>query len=193
MSLSAPLSSLGTKAQTNLLLLPRYNQFFVYCLRLFGCCPFFPARIRLTARTGSYYGLGKSPREVCCNWRTSLALESCHKAAEAQRIDGWILTMKRSGENDDGGGMHQNDEGASKRIKPGQRDDDEDKPEGCSEVLHLNVGGDLTAVLRRTLTSVEGSMLASRFSGRWDDSLERDRDGNFFIDQVRENPSDLKG
>ena len=115
------------------------------------------------------------------------------KAAEAQRIDGWILTMKRSGENDDGGGMHQNDEGASKRIKPGQRDDDEDKPEGCSEVLHLNVGGDLTAVLRRTLTSVEGSMLASRFSGRWDDSLERDRDGNFFIDQVRENPSDLKG
>ena len=26
-------------------------------------------------------------------------------------------------------------------------------------------------------------MLASRFSGRWDDSLEKDRNGNFFIDQ----------
>jgi len=52
-----------------------------------------------------------------------------------------------------------------------------------SDVLHLNVGGTLTAVLRRTLTSIEGSMLASRFSGRWDDSLEKDRDGNFFIDQ----------
>ena len=52
-----------------------------------------------------------------------------------------------------------------------------------SDVIHLNVGGTLTAVLRRTLTSIEGSMLASRFSGRWDDSLEKDRDGNFFIDQ----------
>ena len=25
-------------------------------------------------------------------------------------------------------------------------------------------------------------MLASKFSGRWDDSLEKDRDGNFFLD-----------
>lgn len=54
------------------------------------------------------------------------------------------------------------------------------------DVLHLNVGGTLTAVLRKTLTSVEGSMLASRFSGRWDDSLEKDKDGNFFIDQPME-------
>ena len=54
------------------------------------------------------------------------------------------------------------------------------------DVLHLNVGGHVTAVLRRTLTSVEGSMLASRFSGRWDDSIEKDRDGNFFIDQPYE-------
>ena len=52
-----------------------------------------------------------------------------------------------------------------------------------SDVLHLNVGGSLIGVLRRTLTLVEGSMLASRFSGRWDDSIEKDRDGNFFIDQ----------
>jgi len=52
-----------------------------------------------------------------------------------------------------------------------------------SDVLHLNIGGDRLAVLRRTLTSVEGSMLASRFSGRWDESLEKDQDGHFFIDQ----------
>ena len=52
-----------------------------------------------------------------------------------------------------------------------------------SDVLSLNVGGTHIAVLRRTLTSVEESMLASKFSGRWDDSLEKDRDGNFFIDQ----------
>ena len=52
-----------------------------------------------------------------------------------------------------------------------------------SDVLHLNIGGSKTTVLRRTLTSVPGSMLASRFSGRWDDSIERDKDGDIFIDQ----------
>jgi hypothetical protein len=53
-----------------------------------------------------------------------------------------------------------------------------------SDVLRLNIGGDTTlAVLRKTITSVEGSMLSSRFSGRWDESLEKDKDGNFFIDQ----------
>jgi hypothetical protein len=26
-------------------------------------------------------------------------------------------------------------------------------------------------------------MLAARFSGRWDESLEKDKDGNFFVDQ----------
>jgi len=54
---------------------------------------------------------------------------------------------------------------------------------GPNDVLHLNVGGTKTTALRRTLTSIPGSMLASKFSGRWDDSLEKDRDGNFFIDQ----------
>jgi hypothetical protein len=51
-----------------------------------------------------------------------------------------------------------------------------------SDVLRLNVGGTRIDVLRRTLTAVEGSMLAAKFSGRWDDSLEKDADGNFFID-----------
>ncbi len=52
-----------------------------------------------------------------------------------------------------------------------------------SDVLHLNVGGTKTAVLRRTLTAIPGSMLASKFSGRWDDSIEKDEDGHIFIDQ----------
>lgn len=52
-----------------------------------------------------------------------------------------------------------------------------------SDVLTLNVGGTIISVLRRTLTQVEGSMLASRFSGRWDKSLEKDKDDRFFIDQ----------
>mmetsp|Transcript_47335 Transcript_47335/g.56932 ORF Transcript_47335/g.56932 Transcript_47335/m.56932 type:complete len:350 (+) Transcript_47335:103-1152(+) len=52
-----------------------------------------------------------------------------------------------------------------------------------SDVLSLNVGGTKMAVLRRTLLLVPSSMLASKFSGRWDDSMEKDADGNIFIDQ----------
>lgn len=62
----------------------------------------------------------------------------------------------------------------------------EKKTLGCGDdgdVIHLNVGGTLMATLRSTLTYVEDSMLAARFSGRWDESIAKDRDGNFFIDQ----------
>ena len=52
-----------------------------------------------------------------------------------------------------------------------------------NDVLSLNVGGHRIDAFRRTLCYVENSMLAAKFSGRWDDSLERDRDGNIFIDQ----------
>lgn len=55
-----------------------------------------------------------------------------------------------------------------------------------SDVLHLNVGGELCCTLRSTLCCVPHSMLASKFSGRWDDALEKDRDGNFFVDQPME-------
>jgi BTB/POZ domain len=56
-----------------------------------------------------------------------------------------------------------------------------------TDIIHLNVSGKLVAVLRSTLTCLEGSMLAARFSGRWDDSHEKDREDNFFINQ----PPDL--
>mmetsp|Transcript_21972 Transcript_21972/g.32453 ORF Transcript_21972/g.32453 Transcript_21972/m.32453 type:complete len:317 (-) Transcript_21972:11-961(-) len=52
-----------------------------------------------------------------------------------------------------------------------------------NDVLNLNVGGTKVAIFRRTLTSVPDSMLASMFSGRWDDSLDKDKDGYFFINQ----------
>eukprot|EP00594_Rhizosolenia_setigera_P007067 CAMPEP_0178952842 /NCGR_PEP_ID=MMETSP0789-20121207/8080_1 /TAXON_ID=3005 /ORGANISM="Rhizosolenia setigera, Strain CCMP 1694" /LENGTH=345 /DNA_ID=CAMNT_0020634019 /DNA_START=132 /DNA_END=1169 /DNA_ORIENTATION=- len=52
-----------------------------------------------------------------------------------------------------------------------------------SDVIHLNIGGEPMSVLRRTLTSVPGSMLASRFSGRWEDNQEKDENGHYFIDQ----------
>jgi BTB/POZ domain len=64
----------------------------------------------------------------------------------------------------------------------------DDESSKQNDVLYLNVGGGTVInVSRKTLTQVEGSMLASHFSGRWDDSVEKDHDGNFFINQ----PPDL--
>ena len=56
----------------------------------------------------------------------------------------------------------------------------------CSDVLRLSILGTKMDVLRRTLTSVEGSLLAAQFSGRWDESLPKDVDGCFLINQPME-------
>ena len=49
-------------------------------------------------------------------------------------------------------------------------------------IIELNVGGHKLTTKRSTLCQVEGSLLASMFSGRWEDSLERDKDGAIFFD-----------
>ena len=54
------------------------------------------------------------------------------------------------------------------------------------DVLALNCGGTKIQVLRKTLTQYDKSMLAARFSGRWDDSIEKDAEGAFFIDHPPE-------
>lgn len=51
-----------------------------------------------------------------------------------------------------------------------------------SDVLELNIGGTKVSVLRSTLCQFETSLLAAKFSGRWDDSVEKDADGAFFLD-----------
>ncbi|CAB3980902.1 Chaperone dnaK2 [Paramuricea clavata] len=51
-----------------------------------------------------------------------------------------------------------------------------------NDIIHLNVGGHKLTTKRSTLCQVEGSVLASMFSGRWEDSLERDQDGTIFFD-----------
>ena len=61
-----------------------------------------------------------------------------------------------------------------------------------NDIIQLNVGGRINiSVLRRTLTQFPDSMLAAKFSGRWDDTMEKDRDGNIFIDQNPDNFSIL--
>ena len=51
-----------------------------------------------------------------------------------------------------------------------------------NDIIHLNVGGQKITTKRSTLCQVEGSLLASMFSGRWEDGLERDKDGCVFFD-----------
>jgi len=51
------------------------------------------------------------------------------------------------------------------------------------DVLELNVGGERDiSVLRSTLCAIDGSTLATSFSGRWDDQCPKDSRGRFFID-----------
>ena len=51
-----------------------------------------------------------------------------------------------------------------------------------NDIIELNVGGHKLTTKISTLCQVEGSLLASMFSGRWEDSLERDKDGAIFFD-----------
>ena len=50
------------------------------------------------------------------------------------------------------------------------------------DLIDLNVGGQRLTTTRSTLCHVEGSLLASMFSGRWEDRLKRDKYGAVFFD-----------
>ncbi|CEM32329.1 unnamed protein product [Vitrella brassicaformis CCMP3155] len=50
------------------------------------------------------------------------------------------------------------------------------------DLLKVNVGGSHSSVRRKHLTSVEGTLLAVLFGGRWDGRLGRDADNRVFVD-----------
>ncbi len=50
------------------------------------------------------------------------------------------------------------------------------------DIIRLNVGGQKFTTTRSTLCQVEGSLLATMFSGRWEDAVKRDEDGAVFFD-----------
>mmetsp|Transcript_33556 Transcript_33556/g.81126 ORF Transcript_33556/g.81126 Transcript_33556/m.81126 type:complete len:319 (+) Transcript_33556:82-1038(+) len=78
--------------------------------------------------------------------------------------------------------LKEREEAFEKRVRLFEKENPQTGNE--RDVIHLNVGGSThVAVFRRTLTHFEHSMLATKFSGRWDDSLERDEEGKFFIDE----------
>ena len=51
-----------------------------------------------------------------------------------------------------------------------------------NDIIHLNIGGQKLTTKRSTLCQVENSFLVAMFSGRWEESLERDQDGAVFLD-----------
>ncbi|CAF4266595.1 unnamed protein product [Rotaria sp. Silwood2] len=52
----------------------------------------------------------------------------------------------------------------------------------ASPIVKLNVGGEAMTTSRATLTLDEGSLLATMFSGKWDNKLMKDTDGCIFLD-----------
>jgi len=54
---------------------------------------------------------------------------------------------------------------------------------GRSDLVGLNFGGERTMMVKRSLLlQFEQSTLATMFSGRYEDQLDRDKDGNVFLD-----------
>ena len=51
-----------------------------------------------------------------------------------------------------------------------------------SDVIHLNVGGEIIATTRRTLISLPKSLFSILFNGRWEQRLHHDDQENIFLD-----------
>jgi hypothetical protein len=68
------------------------------------------------------------------------------------------------------------------RQKSGERATMERFIVSASPIVNLNVGGEKMSTSRATLTLVEGSLLATMFSGKWDDKLMKDTNGCIFLD-----------
>ncbi|CAK9022382.1 unnamed protein product [Durusdinium trenchii] len=54
--------------------------------------------------------------------------------------------------------------------------------DGLDDVIELNVGGQHMSTTRGVLCCAQGSMLAGMFSGNFDSSHKRDKDGRIFLD-----------
>ncbi|XP_028409776.1 uncharacterized protein LOC114532464 [Dendronephthya gigantea] len=50
------------------------------------------------------------------------------------------------------------------------------------DIIELHVGADKFTTTKSTLCQVKDSLLASMFSGRWEESVRRDKKGNIFFD-----------
>ena len=51
-----------------------------------------------------------------------------------------------------------------------------------TDVIQLNVGGEIMFTTRETLTSIPKSLFSILFNGQWEQHLQRDKDDNFLVD-----------
>lgn len=58
-----------------------------------------------------------------------------------------------------------------------------------SDILNINVGGEMVKAKRETLTQYPGAGILALFSGRWDQKIPKDVTGNLFVDT---NPESFK-
>jgi hypothetical protein len=58
----------------------------------------------------------------------------------------------------------------------------DNSPAQADQIVELNVGGENMTTYRSTLCASQGSMLAAMFSGRWEEKLQKDKDGRYFLD-----------
>jgi len=74
------------------------------------------------------------------------------------------------------------------QLKEERRKWDEEKaimgklPPSTSPIVNLNVGGEKMSTSRATLVLIEGSLLATMFSGKCEDNLMKDKTGCIFLD-----------
>jgi len=86
------------------------------------------------------------------------------------------------------GGNEKQDQKQLKQLMETRRKSEEENviieksPPSASPIIHLNVGGEKMSTSRATLTLIEGTSLATMFSGKSDDKLMKDADGYIFLD-----------
>ena len=120
------------------------------------------------------------------SWRLiSSALRAMSSAPKKRRIDalGEAIEEAKAELDEREASLERREEQLKKAIEGVDHEKKLMAGRAPSDVLQLNIGGSHCSVSRRTLCQYEPSLLAAKFSGRWDDNVEKDADGRFFIDQ----------
>lgn len=98
-------------------------------------------------------------------------LRLTHSSPQSRRVESSI--KKRKDDSQLHGEKTRKEKASSQsRVAAAIEDDD---------IIYLNVGGVTFASNMSTLCQVPGSFLAPMFSGRWEDSLKKDKEGNVFL------------
>ena len=92
-------------------------------------------------------------------------------------------SFKRSSETISGQRANKSSEQVKAEVEANNSEKERKEVDNMSDdIINLNIGGTKLTTLRSTLCQVEDSLLATMFSGRWEDNITRDKDGAVFFD-----------